>query len=74
MYITEDNFMEEGGKGGLLTYYVVRYVVLYERILYFVSLMIAATNTHTHTTRLKKFFSMVLYRFGCLNIFIYLNL
>ena len=39
--------MEEGGTGGLSTYYVVRYTVLYERILYFVSQMIAATNTHT---------------------------
>ena len=47
--------MEEGGKGGLLTYYVVRYVVLYERILYFVSLMIAATNTHTHHSFKKNF-------------------
>ena len=65
--------MEEGGKGGLSTYYVVRYTVLYERILYFVSQMIAATNTHTHHS-LKKFFSAVLYRFGCLNVFIYLNL
>ena len=65
--------MEEGGKGGLSTYYVVGYAVLYERILYFVSLMIAAIDTHTHT-RFKKFFSTALYRFGCLNIFIYLNL
>ena len=62
MYITEDNFMEEGGKGGCSTYYVVRYAVLYERILYFVFLMIAAINTHTHV--LKKFFSTALYRFG----------
>ena len=62
--------MEEGGKGGLWTYHVVCYTVLYERILYFVSLMIAVINTtHTHThTHLKKFFSMALYRFGCLNL------
>ena len=62
--------MEEGGKGGLSTYYVVRYVVLYERILYFVSQMIAAINN----ARFKKFFSTALYQFGCLNTFIYLNL
>ena len=53
MYITKDNFMEEGGKGGLSTYYVVGYAALYERILYFVLLMIAAINTHTHV--LKNF-------------------
>ena len=44
--------MEEGGKGGLSTYYVVRYAVLYERILYFVSLMIADTNTHIHVLKI----------------------
>ena len=41
--------MEEGGNRWLFMYYVVRYTILYERILYFVSLMIAATNTHTHS-------------------------
>ena len=51
--------MEEGGNRWLFMYYVVRYTILYERILYFVSLMIAAMNTHTHSFK-KNFLPSII--------------